>query len=137
VTGFVADLAEVYRKAAIVVAPLRFGAGTQNKVLEAMAMGMPVVSRDIAVSGLNIQSGEGVIKATDSRAFADACIGLLGDADRREVLGRKGQAVIRTRFDWKVVSAQLERSFREVNAAAKPADSPAVPENQATPGNDD
>jgi sugar transferase (PEP-CTERM/EpsH1 system associated) len=65
VTGFVKDLKEMYAKASIVVAPLRFGAGTQNKVLEAMAMGVPIVSHNIGFSGLDIRSGEGVILALD------------------------------------------------------------------------
>ncbi|RYZ45040.1 MAG: glycosyltransferase, partial [Sphingobacteriales bacterium] len=56
VTGFVKDLSAMYASASIVVAPLRFGAGTQNKVLEAMAMGVPVVSRNIGFNGLNINS---------------------------------------------------------------------------------
>jgi glycosyltransferase involved in cell wall biosynthesis len=114
VTGFVEDLARYYKTAAVVVAPLRFGAGTQNKVLEAMAMGVPVVSRNIGFNGLNIQSGEGVILATETEAFAEACIGLLSSAELREQTGEKGKQVIQSRFDWKVIARKLERYFEEI-----------------------
>src|SRR5690606_25907479 len=83
VTGFVPNLREWYKEAAIVVAPLRFGAGTQNKVLEAMAMAVPVVSMNVGFQGLNIDSGEGVILAMDTLPFADACIKLLSNQSLR------------------------------------------------------
>ncbi|WP_118975428.1 glycosyltransferase [Taibaiella koreensis] len=114
VTGFVQDLAACYARAAIVVAPLRFGAGTQNKVLEAMAMGVPVVSRNIGFSGLNIASGEGVVLATDTEAFAAACIALLQSPEHRREVGEAGREVIRRQFDWDVVAASLEQYFYEI-----------------------
>lgn len=111
VTGFVKDLSEMYSNAAIVVAPLRFGAGTQNKVLEAMAMGVPVVSRNIGFNGLNITSGEGVILALETETFAAQCTRLLQSAALREQTGRRGRAVIERQFDWNVVARKLESYF--------------------------
>ncbi len=111
VTGFVKDLSEMYSKAAIVVAPLRFGAGTQNKVLEAMAMGVPVVSRNIGFNGLNIVSGEGVILALETEEFAAQCVRLLDSAALREQTGRQGRLVIESQFDWNVVARKLEGYF--------------------------
>jgi glycosyltransferase involved in cell wall biosynthesis len=113
ITGFVKDLSTMYRRAAIVVAPLRFGAGTQNKVLEAMATGVPVVSRNIGFNGLNIQSGEGVILATDTQAFAAACIALLQSEHKRKSVGEAGQQVIRQQFDWDVIAGLLNNYFIE------------------------
>lgn len=113
VTGFVKDLAAMYHRAAIVVAPLRFGAGTQNKVLEAMATGVPVVSRNIGFNGLNIQSGEGVILATDTQQFARDCIALLQSESRRRSTGEAGQKVIQQQFDWDVIAGLLNNYFIE------------------------
>jgi len=117
VTGFVKDLAEWYARAAIVVAPLRFGAGTQNKVLEAMAMGVPVVSRSIGFNGLNIASGEGVVLATETQSFADTCLALLQSQDYRQRVGAAGRQAIRSQFDWNVVAALLEQYFMEIAGA--------------------
>lgn len=114
VTGFVKDLSAMYAAASIVVAPLRFGAGTQNKVLEAMAMGVPVVSRNIGFNGLNIESGEGVILAMETEAFASACVSLLQSQEQRNSIGTKGKEVIGTQFDWDVIARQLEDYFLQI-----------------------
>jgi glycosyltransferase involved in cell wall biosynthesis len=69
ITGFIPELSVMYQQAAVVVSPLRFGAGTQNKVLEAMAMGIPVVSGNIGFNGLEIENGEGVFFRIFGRRF--------------------------------------------------------------------
>jgi glycosyltransferase involved in cell wall biosynthesis len=114
VTGFVKDLSEMYASASIVVAPLRFGAGTQNKVLEAMAMGVPVVSRNIGFNGLNIVSGQGVILAMESTDFAQQCIELLQSSERRKSVGEQGMEIIHTQFDWDVIARKLEDYFLQI-----------------------
>lgn len=114
VTGFVKDLAEMYDSASVVVAPLRFGAGTQNKVLEAMAMGIPVVCSAIGFKGLGIENGEGAIMQPEKEGFAQAVISLLSSADERRRVGEKGKEIITTRFDWNVISAQLEQYFKQI-----------------------
>ena len=114
VTGFVKDLADMYDSASVVVAPLRFGAGTQNKVLEAMAMGVPVVCSGIGFKGLNIQDGEGAFMRTDKHAFAETVIELLSSEALRKKVGEKGKEVIKSNFDWDVISGKLENFFREI-----------------------
>ncbi len=114
VTGFIRDLAAVYNEASIVVAPLRFGAGTQNKVLEAMAMGVPVVCSNIGFKGLGIESGEGAIMQTDPSAFAQSVVSLLGSEDMRRAVGEKGVAVMRSRFGWDAIAHQLENYLKEI-----------------------
>ena len=114
VTGFIKDLATVYNDASIVVAPLRFGAGTQNKVLEAMAMAVPVVCSNIGFKGLGIESGEGAYMETTAPAFASRVITLLQDATLRETVGKKGQEIIRSRFSWDSITARLEGYFTQI-----------------------
>lgn len=114
VTGFIKDLATEYDKASVVVAPLRFGAGTQNKVLEGMAMGIPVVCSNIGFKGLGIESGEGAFMETDAEGFANRVIELLGSATLREQTGKKGAEVIQSRFGWDVIARTLEGYFEEV-----------------------
>ena len=116
VTGFIKDLAAVYNTASVVVAPLRFGAGTQNKVLEAMAMGIPVVCSNIGFGGLGIQSGEGAFMQTDPAKFAQSVIDLLSSEQLRRQTGEAGMQVIKTKFDWDVVALTLEKYLEEVAA---------------------
>lgn len=114
VTGFVEDIAAVYNTASVVVAPLRFGAGTQNKVLEAMAMGIPVVCSNIGFRGLGISSGDGAIMQTEPLAFAESIIELLSSADRRREVGAKGMEVVRNNFGWDAVADMLESYLQQV-----------------------
>jgi polysaccharide biosynthesis protein PslH len=114
VTGFIKELAPVYNSASVVVAPLRFGAGTQNKVLEAMAMGVPVVCSNIGFAGLGIESGEGAIMHKDPKEFAEAVIQLLSSETKRKEVGEKGVQVIRSRFGWDAIALQLESYCKEV-----------------------
>lgn len=114
VTGFVPDIQEMYEQASVVVAPLRFGAGTQNKVLEAMAMGVPTVCTHIGFEGLQISSGEGVILAKEKELFIKEVLDLLANEDRRSTVGRKGEEVAKARFSWESVSSQLEVYLKDV-----------------------
>ena len=114
VTGFIPDLKDMYADASVVIAPLRFGAGTQNKVLEAMAMGVPTVCTHIGFEGLQIQSGQGVILAKEKSQFIEEVTMLLADAAKRQEVGEQGLAIARTRFSWDKIAVKLEEYFKEV-----------------------
>lgn len=116
VTGFIPNLAEQYNAASVVVAPLRFGAGTQNKVLEAMAMAVPVVCSHIGFKGLGIESGEGAIMQTEPEQFAQSIIQLLSSAEMREQVGQKGVQIIQSKFSWDIIARQLERYFEQLKS---------------------
>jgi sugar transferase (PEP-CTERM/EpsH1 system associated) len=116
VTGFVKDLAEKYNEASVVVAPLRFGAGTQNKVLEAMAMGIPVVCSHIGFAGLGIAQGEGAFMQRSPQDFAQSVLALLDSESLRRETGRRGMEAVRSRFGWDAVAARLEGYFEEAMA---------------------
>jgi sugar transferase (PEP-CTERM/EpsH1 system associated) len=113
VTGFVPDISELYEQADVVIAPLRFGAGTQNKVLEAMAMGVPVVCTDIGFKGLEIESGEGCLYAPDDEHFIAHTLELLNRHDLREKTGLAGLEVARKRFSWEGIADQLKTYLLE------------------------
>jgi glycosyltransferase involved in cell wall biosynthesis len=83
-------------------------------VLEAMAMGVPVVCSNIGFKGLGIESGEGAIMQTEKEAFAGSVCELLASQELRKKVGEKGKEVVRTRFDWDAIAARLERYFEEI-----------------------
>jgi G8 domain/Glycosyl transferases group 1 len=86
--------------AALAVAPLRIARGTQNKILEAMAMAVPVVSTALAARGVDAVPGEHLLTADRPRDCADAILRLLGDRARRDGLGRAARARVQSHHDW-------------------------------------
>jgi len=113
ITGFIPNLKTMYQQAAIVVSPLRFGAGTQNKVLEAMAMGIPVVSGNIGFEGLEIENGEGVFLETTPMGFANKVLALLASQSLRKNTGLKGTLVAKEKFSWDKIAKELEIYFEK------------------------
>ena len=114
VTGFVEDLAKEYASANVVISPLRIGAGTQNKVLEALSMNVPVVSTEVGYKGLGLETGEGVIVAKNPTEFSDGILKILQDESFRNELGSKGGEKIRNRFSWQGIAKKLEGYFLEL-----------------------
>lgn len=109
ITGFVEDISVEYAKAHIVVAPLRFGAGTQNKVLEALSVGVPVVCTQVGFKGLDIENGEGALLCNDATEFAQQCIQLLTSQNYHQSIASKGSEKIRTKFSWEAIAVRLEQ----------------------------
>lgn len=78
--GFQKDLDPFYAAASLALVPLRAGAGTRIKILEAFACGRPVVSTRIGAQGLAVADGENILLADDPADFAQACAKVLADA---------------------------------------------------------
>ena len=110
VTGIVPDLRPFLDQAAVFVAPIRYASGMQNKVLEAMAMQVPVVTTTAVAEGLQVGSDFApVITADDDASFAQAVIALLADKEERSRLAREGCAFVRRHFVWSRNAEKLER----------------------------
>jgi sugar transferase (PEP-CTERM/EpsH1 system associated) len=108
VTGFVKDTRDWLAKAAVAVAPLRIARGIQNKVLEAMAMGLPLVGTTPATQGVEARHEREYLVADDAAAFADAVCRLLRDRVRASELGRAARAFVEAHYDWEVVFRHLD-----------------------------
>lgn len=121
VTGTVPDLRPFLRHASVAVVPLVYGAGCQNKVLEAMACGTPVVATSRAVSALKVQRGRDVLVADGADAFAGAVLELLGDSRRQTEIGHAGRRYVEMNHRWDHVAGQLEAIYGEAIAARRPA----------------
>jgi len=107
VTGAVDDVRGWLAAADVAVAPLRTARGIQNKVLEAMAMGRPVVASRQAAEGIDARAGEHLIVADAPMAEADAVLSLLEEPDRAAALGRAARARVEERYDWAATLAPL------------------------------
>lgn len=99
ITGFVDDLAPWYAAATVFVSPLLVAGGLLQKVLDAMAMGVPVVATSVCNHGVGALPGEHLITADEPEAFAAAVISLLRDPERRQAMGSAGQTFVRENYD--------------------------------------
>jgi glycosyltransferase involved in cell wall biosynthesis len=110
-TGFVDDIRPYIAAASVYVVPLLTGGGTRLKVLEAMALGKPLVSTTLGCEGIDARSGQDLILADAPQDFGAQVVGLLRDASRREALGRSARAFVQRCFDWPIVTAPLEKVY--------------------------
>ncbi|MEY5100491.1 MAG: hypothetical protein RJA36_3210 [Pseudomonadota bacterium] len=100
VTGSVPDVRPYILSSAATVAPLNIARGTQNKILEAMAMGVPVVSSRIAAGGVDALADEHFLVADTPLQYADAIARLAGDPVERERLARAGRDRMLSHHAW-------------------------------------
>ena len=100
VTGRVPDTRVHQRRAAVIIAPLRIGRGIQNKVLEGLAMGVPVVGTSLATQGVGGTPGRDYLVADDPPAMAAAIGRLLSDERERLAQGARGRAFVEQHYDW-------------------------------------
>jgi polysaccharide biosynthesis protein PslH len=107
-TGYVADVRPLIARSWCEVVPLRAGGGTRLKVLEALALGTPVVATSKGVEGLELRHDEHVLIADTLRSFADATLRLLSQPSLRARLAAAGQGLVRDRYDWRRIGGRLD-----------------------------
>ncbi|HEX5138155.1 MAG TPA: TIGR03087 family PEP-CTERM/XrtA system glycosyltransferase [Planctomycetota bacterium] len=100
VTGAVKDVRPYVARSAASVAPLSLARGTQNKILESLAMGVPVVSSDVAAKGVDCVPGEHMLVASTPAEYADAVLRLLDDPAERRRFAEAGRARILSHHTW-------------------------------------
>ncbi|MEM9379225.1 MAG: TIGR03087 family PEP-CTERM/XrtA system glycosyltransferase [Planctomycetota bacterium] len=117
VTGFVDDTRDYLRRAAVSVAPLRVARGIQNKVLEALAMGLPTVGTTSATQGVEGEPGRDFLVADDADAFAARVVDLLQDPGEARALGARGRAFVERSYDWERCLAPLDGILEQTASA--------------------
>ncbi len=108
VTGFVEDPREWLARASVSVAPLRIARGIQNKVLEALAMGLPVVGTTSATQGVEGEIGRDFLLANSVDEQVAAIARLLDEPLFARKLGAQGRAFVESRYDWDVALRPLD-----------------------------
>lgn len=111
VTGTVPDVRPYLQRAAVAVVPLTYGAGVQNKILEAMSCATAVVTVPHAVQALAVRSGHDLLVVEKPEEFADAVVHLLNDPQRRESLGMAGRRYVERQNNWSTILAHLETIY--------------------------
>jgi glycosyltransferase involved in cell wall biosynthesis len=113
VTGTVADVVPHYARASVVVVPIRTGGGSRLKILEALALGRPVVTTTAGARGLDVRPGVHVLVADTPEAFAAALLKLRAEPELPPRLVRAGRAFVEERHAW----PSIERRFAELIAS--------------------
>lgn len=108
VTGFVKDIKKEYQLSEVNVVPIRFGAGTLNKVIEALALGIPTVATSISVDGLSKELKKFILLADDPKSFAEKIIYVFENPDIRNELMKEGREVVLNLLSWQKIVSEFE-----------------------------
>jgi glycosyltransferase involved in cell wall biosynthesis len=115
-TGYVNDVRPLIASSWVSIAPIKKGGGTRLKILEAMALGTPVVSTPKGSEGLNGQRDEHLFIADTPSAFANKVIELLEDSGLRQRISDNAYQFVREQYDWAVVMPRFLNLVDRVGA---------------------
>jgi glycosyltransferase involved in cell wall biosynthesis len=114
VEDFVADVRPAYERAAIVIAPLQVSAGTNLKLLEAMALEKPVVSTPAGVNGLDLAPGEDFILVHDAAEMAHAIEELMNHPEECERLGAAARRRVERQYNWEDIARRQTELYHNL-----------------------
>jgi len=117
---FVEDLHPLYAQATVVAVPLEVSAGTNIKVLEAMACAKPVVTTPAGCAGLELSDGQEALIRTGAADFADAICALLTDPERPAALGRQARETAERRFAWTKIADRAYEAYGQLVRTSRP-----------------
>jgi glycosyltransferase involved in cell wall biosynthesis len=100
------------------VVPLRVGGGTRLKILEALALGTPVISSSKGAEGLDLVAGRDLLIADEPADFAAAVLRLLHEPALREMLSRNGRRAVEAAYDWPIIGQRFNDFIGMVSARA-------------------
>ena len=120
VTGYVPDLNDYLNRAAVFCAPLRFAAGIQFKVVEAMAAARPVITTSMVNEGLKAQPGAELVIADSPEQIANAAINLLENRELAEQIGKRGRDFVMRSFSWDMVLKRLQVIQSKISSTNNP-----------------
>jgi len=109
-SGYVDDIRPLVTGSAVCVVPIRQGGGTRIKILEAMALGTPVVTTHKGAEGLEVTPGENVLLADDPEEFAAQVVRLLREPALRTCLTQNARQLVEEKYDW----GRIGQRFREL-----------------------
>ena len=116
VTGYVNDMRPYLARAEVMLSPMVYSVGIQNKVLESMAMGTPVVVAAQAAAALAVRPGRDLLLAQSAQEFASATLSLLDNADLRSTLSQCGRSYVEQHHDWQIVTNKLVGVYQQAIA---------------------
>lgn len=113
VPGFVDDVRPYFKKSTLFVCPITDGGGTRLKMLDALAMGVPIVSTTFAASGLALRNGQHLLLADTVEEFIESISRLIFDKVLRESIARRGLEIVTQLYCWETIGRDLSRAYEE------------------------
>lgn len=101
--GRVDDLREYVKSTAVFLSPIAYGTGVKTKIVEAMAMGMPVVTNSVGIEGIHAEVGKDIIVSDDYKIIAKETDELLSNQKMREEIGHNARKFAENTFRWEKV----------------------------------
>jgi glycosyltransferase involved in cell wall biosynthesis len=111
VSGYVEDMRQCYAESSVFVAALRTGSGLQNKLLEAMAVGTPIICSALANRALEAKDKQHLLVANTTKEYADLIITLLNDSLLQQTLSTQAKAFVRDSYNWETICQNLSTAF--------------------------
>ncbi len=105
---------EIFKQAALLLAPIRVGGGTGYKILEAMASGVVVITTTRGAQGLDVENNKEVIIADDAVDLANSAIQILQDVKHYEAIATKAREKVENIYNWEKIVAELEQVYASV-----------------------
>ncbi|MBE0673006.1 MAG: glycosyltransferase [Anaerolineales bacterium] len=109
--GYVDDVRPYFANAMISVCPIKDGGGTRIKILDALSMGMPIVSTSIGCEGIDVTPGADVFIADTPEEFADKVDHIVSDTCKRQSMGKNARKTAEENYSWKAIGAKLDRLY--------------------------
>ncbi len=113
ISGWLDDIRDAYNQGVIFIAPLFSGSGLQNKILEAMAMELPIITTSIVNGSIGIKSGD-FIEANTADEFVEGILTLMDNQNLRAEMGRKGRVFVKEKYTWKATTEELKSLLEEL-----------------------
>ena len=110
--GFVKDIRPYVWSSLAFIVPLRIGGGTRLKILDAMAMGIPVISTSIGCEGIEVSNRHNIIIADTAKDFAIEIRRISEDAALRKQLSQQGRSLVESRYSWETIYGELRMLYQ-------------------------
>ena len=117
-TGRVPDVKEYYEKASLSVVPLKSGSGTRLKILEALNLGVPVISTSKGAEGIDYTASQDLVIADLETDFANAVVQVISNREKRMDLQKKGRRLIENKYDWNMIGKKIQSFIGDIPVKA-------------------
>ncbi|MCA0455269.1 MAG: glycosyltransferase family 4 protein [Chloroflexi bacterium] len=114
-TGYLPSVAEAVQASTAMVVPLRSGGGTRLKILEAMALGTPVISTRKGAEGISIHDGQDILLADTPEQMAAAVRRVFTEADLHARLAKNARTLAQQTYDWGMIANQLHTLIHDIS----------------------